>query len=158
MPKAQKDCDAWGMRKFMSHFVKRLSQTTRPKDSSWQVSMRTNFNCILYFAKLRILVAAASSEYCLNNGFLNEYMSWMIQPMMSLMMKRSQSVLCSLKCACKVHIPEYSIYRRTVIIACRSKRRSQTMTSPTSQRTSRQRRVIKEYGILLHACEVFEYA
>ena len=30
--KARVDCEAWGLRKFMSFFIKRLSQVTRPRD------------------------------------------------------------------------------------------------------------------------------
>ena len=33
VPKTQRDCDGWGLRKLFSHFVKRLVQTTRPTDT-----------------------------------------------------------------------------------------------------------------------------
>ena len=31
-PSASLDCDSWGLRKFMSHFVKRFTQTTCPRN------------------------------------------------------------------------------------------------------------------------------
>lgn len=31
--KGEVQCDAWGLRKFLSFFIKRLSQTTKPRDS-----------------------------------------------------------------------------------------------------------------------------
>ena len=30
--KGEIECDSWGLRKFMSHFIKRLAQTHRPRD------------------------------------------------------------------------------------------------------------------------------
>ena len=36
--KGEIDCDTWGLRKFVSHFNKRLTQTTRPKDIQLQLT------------------------------------------------------------------------------------------------------------------------